>query len=188
MKRREFVQWIASVVIAVSAFGALAGEEATPQAQLQKSLEMWLALKAKCQGNYSYAVRFSSWVGFGRETVIVVKNNKVAERRYREWNNRAPVAPLAPGEAPKPEGVSWMERDKELGSHKEGGALKTLDELYADAKKVLEAKRQPEERLYLNFDKHGLLQHCFYVDTRIADDAPRNGVIIGNLTLELPPQ
>jgi len=184
MKWKEVVRWVVSVVITACVCGAMAEEAETPQAQLQKSLDTWQTLKAKCQGNYSYAVLFSSWVGFGHETVIVVKNNKVAERRYREWNNRAPVAPPVPGEAPKPEGVSWTESDKELGSHKAGGALKTLDELYADAKKVLDKKLQPTERLYVAFDKQGLLQHCFYVNTMISDDAPRNGVIIDKLTLE----
>jgi len=38
----------------------------------------------------------------------------------------------------------------------------------------------------VKFDSRGLLQHCFYVDTRIADDSPTIGVNLASLTLAKP--
>ena len=46
-------------------------------AKVQAAIKLWESIKTKCQGNYSYKVSFSSWVGFGHETTIVVENNKV---------------------------------------------------------------------------------------------------------------
>ena len=103
------------------------GQQLAPGAQLQRSLNKWETLKAKCSGNYSYTIRWSSFAGFGHETTIVVKDNAVAERRYREFSGRSQV--LQPGKPPKPEGETWTERGKEIGTHKKGAAAKTLDEL-----------------------------------------------------------
>jgi len=154
------------------------------KAALAKSLRTWQARKVKCGGNYSYTVRFTSWVGFGSETEIVVRDNTVFERRYREWSGRGVIAPMpVPGKPPKPKGKTWTERGKELGSHKKGAPLKTLDDLYAEAKAVLDAKRGPHERFYVRYNTLGLLLSCFTVDTRIADDAPRKGVAIAAITL-----
>ena len=58
------------------------------QARLDKSLQAWQLAKKKCSGNYSYKVRWQSFVGFGHETIVVVKGNKVVERRYREFSAR----------------------------------------------------------------------------------------------------
>ncbi|NQT37834.1 MAG: hypothetical protein HQ581_10115 [Planctomycetes bacterium] len=165
-----------------------AAPESTPepptsnQTQLERSLQTWNDLKAKCGGNYSYKIRWSSWVGFGHETEVVVRDNKVAERRYREWSGR-PVM-VAPGKPPEPEGETWTEQGEQLGSHSKGAPLKTLDQLYGEAKTILDQKLEPHLRLYIRFDDRGLLKSCFYVDTRIADDAPQTGVVIGSIELE----
>ena len=162
----------------------VAVERAVPSGEsLAKSLQTWQELKIKCGGNYSYTVAFASWVGFGHSTEIVVRNNKVVERKYTEFNRNAPPPPPEPGRTP---GEKWTEKGDQLGGHKEGAPLKTLDDLYKEAQQVLETKLSPEQRLSVRFDKQGLLESCFYVDPRIADDAPRKGVAIGNIQLELP--
>jgi predicted secreted protein len=152
-------------------------------AGFEKSVTTWKTLKAKCGGNYSYKIRFTSWVGFGNETEIVCQNNKVIQRNYREWKGgpamiRPPGAPAA-----KPKGISWSEKLGQIGSHKKGAPAKTLDQLYAEARKVLETKLPPHQKRYVSYDKQGLLKSCFSVDTRIADDAPRKGVAISSITL-----
>jgi hypothetical protein len=113
----------------------------------------------------------------------VVRNNKVVERKYSEFDRNAPPSPPEPG---KTAGEKWTEKGNQLGIHQEGAPLKTLDDLYQEAQQLLETKLTPEQRLYVRFDKQGLLESCFYVDTRIAGDAPRKGVAIGNIQLELP--
>ncbi len=161
--------------------GVAAAAEAH-QAAFDKSVATWQKLKATCGGNYSYKVRWSSWVGFGNETEIVCANNKVVERRYREWKGGPQV--VRPGGAkPKPQGTSWTEKGNQIGSHKKGAPPKTLDQLYQEARKVLATKLARHQRLYVRYDKQGLLNSCFWVDTRIADDAPRTGVMISGITL-----
>ncbi len=174
-----------AIALAVSTVSVHAAD--SDETKLANSLKTWQELKAKHSGNYSYKVRWSSFAGFGRETEIVVRNNKVVERRYREFNNRPvlPVAPPKPGKpAPKPpQGKTWVEKGTDLGSHKQGAAIKTLDELYAEAKRVLGRELPQFQKRYLRFNKQGLLLSCFTVDTRIADDAPTKGVIISSITL-----
>lgn len=143
---------------------------------------IWNDLKAKCKGNYSYKIAWSSWVGSGHETEIAVRDNQVIERRFREWSGQ-PV-PIEPGKTPEPQGETWTEQGEQLGSHEKGAPPKTLDQLYEEAVRVLEEKLEPHHRLYVRFGDRGLLQSCFYVDTRIADDAPQTGVTINSITLD----
>lgn len=166
--------------------GLAHADESSDQAKLDASLKKWQELKKANAGNYSYKVRWSSFVGFGHETEVIVRNNKVVERRFREFNNRPrPVAPPKPGqpksEAPNAKG--WIEKGKKVGTNKQGAAPKTLDELYAEADKTLKRELPQFEKRYMRFNKQGLLLTCFTVDTRIADDAPTKGVIISSITL-----
>ena len=154
-------------------------------AQFKKSLNTWEKLKEECGGNYSYSKRWSSWVGFGHTTEVVVENNKVVERRYKSFSGRP--RPVAPGLPPaKPEGTSWTEKGNELGKNKQGHPAKKLDELYKEAAEILGRPVPPFQRLGLRFDKQGLLLACYTQDTRIADDAPTKGVSISSITLQKP--
>jgi hypothetical protein len=176
MKLQSLV--IALIGLSLAATSAISSDED----KLNDSLKKWQQSRKECKGNYAYTIRWSSFTGFGHETEVVVRDNKVAERRFRSFSGR-PV-PVAPGQpAPKPEGKSWLEKGKDLGTHKEGAPAKTLDELYAEAAAVLRRPLPEHERRYLRFDKQGILRSCFTVDTRIADDAPTKGVIISSVTL-----
>lgn len=168
----QLVALIAVFLGSTSVFGS-------DQEQLKDSLKRWEKTCHQAQGNYSYEVVFTSFTGIGHVTEIVVRDNKVAERRFRELNLRT-VKPVSPGEQLD---YKWREKEKELGTHDEGAAVRTLDELYQDAAKVLERERPEYEKLYVRFDKQGFLQSCFTIDTRIADDAPQKGVQISALTL-----
>jgi predicted secreted protein len=151
-------------------------------AQLKKSQNTWEKLKEECGGNYTYSKRWSSWVGFGHTTEVVVANNKVVERRYKSFSGRPRL--VAPDQPPaKPENKGWIEKGEEIGSHKQGHPAKTLDELYKEAAEVLGRPVPPFQRLGLRFDKQGLLLACYTQDTRIADDAPTKGVNISSITL-----
>lgn len=173
MTRRNFMMATVAVL-----FGT-AVSSADEQKQLQESLKTWQQLSEQNEGNYSYTVRWSSFVGFGHETEIIVRDNKVVERRYRTFSNRPPASPAEPAFKVS----SWVEKGKSLGTHKEGAPPKTIDELYAEAAKVLERPLSEHERRYVRFDQRGLLLSCFTVDARIADDAPREGVMITRIQL-----
>ena len=152
-------------------------------AKIQAAIKLWESIKTKCQGNYSYKVSFSSWVGFGHETTIVVENNKVTERHYRSFNRRPkPVAPGA-GVIPPPEGEHYLEKGLQLGKNKKGAPVKTLDELYQIALATAKKPLKQFERRFIRNDKQGLLVSCYIMDRRIADDAPRNGLVVSSITL-----
>jgi hypothetical protein len=146
---------------------------ANDAADLKASAAKWQTAKAACGGDYSYTVTHASWVGFRDSTEIVVRDNVVVSRAYA-FSGKG-----QPGLQEK-----WKEAGNAIGSHKGGVPAKTLDELYADAERILARTLKRGEKRYLKFDKQGLLKHCFYVDTNIADDAPTTGVLLANLTLK----
>ena len=149
--------------------------------KLEESFQTWQRKKQECGGDYSYKKYWSSWVGFGHETTVVVENNKVVSRSFRSFSGK-PV-PVAPGQAPKPDGKTWTERGPEVGKNKQGHPPKTLDELYAEAKAIVHRPVPPFNRMSLRTDKNGLLLACYLQDTRIADDVPTKGVNIASITL-----
>ena len=159
--------------------GAVIAADQSDQDKLKESLAKWRKAKQSCNGNYSYKVTWASFIGSRGETQIIVRGNKVVGRSYREFG---PPQPLAPGQKP-PEGKGWDEKGKDLGSHKQGAAIKTLDQLYEEAAQVLKRDLPQHKRRYLRFDKQGLLLSCFTVDTRIADDAPTPGVKVSSIQL-----
>jgi hypothetical protein len=155
-------------------------------AQFKKSLNAWEKLKVECGGNYTYSKHWSSWVGFGHMTeVVVVENNKVVERRDKSFSGRP--RPVAQGQPPaKPEGTSWTEKGNELGKNKQGHPAKKLDDRYKEAAEILGRLVPPFQRLGLRFDKQGLLLACYTQGTRIADDAPTKEGSISSITLQNP--
>jgi hypothetical protein len=158
-------------------FSAMADDAQT----VAESKTKWEAARKACGGNYSYKVRWSSFTGSGHETEVVVKGNKVVQRQFTVFNG-APQ-PIAPGAEPAKPKVKWLEVHGKIGSHKEGAPAKTLDELYSEAATVAKRQLGPNEKRYVRVDKQGLLRSCFWVDTRIADDAPTHGIIISSLNL-----
>lgn len=154
-------------------------------AKVKEGIKVWEGAKVKSNGNYSYKIGFQSWVGFGHETTIVVRNNKVAERHFRTFNRARPIAPPRPGgRAPaQPKTISWVETGKAIGTNKGGAPAKTLDELYKIALEIAQKPLKQFERRSIRSDKQGLLVSCYIMDRRIADDAPRNGLVVSSITL-----
>lgn len=164
------------VVIVAAWSGAVLAAEPTDAERLAASLAKWTEAKAACGGNYRYRVIQSSFTGFRSETLVVVQANRVVERRYET------VMPPQPGTIPAPK-LEWVETGDEIGKHKGAAEPRTLDELYAVAKKLVESEVPAEHVRSLGLDKQGLLQHCFLRDRRIQDDAPLKGVAGLVLTL-----
>ena len=92
---------IASITLAASSL--FAQDDA---AKLEASLKSWQQAKDQCKGNYTYKVRWSSFAGVGGETVIVVRGNKVTERRYQEF-----ARPQAPVVGAKPAAACGLDRE-----------------------------------------------------------------------------
>ncbi|MFM8892862.1 MAG: hypothetical protein ACKOTB_14815 [Planctomycetia bacterium] len=163
------------VIVAALASGASA-VQASDVERLAASLARWKDARESCGGDYSYKVIRSSFTGARAETTVVVKANKVVERRFDT------ASPPLPG-APAPLKMEWSETGDDIGAHQGAAEPRTLDELYAIAKQIVEGKIPEHHVSSLGLDDRGLLQHCFVRDTRIQDDAPLAGVAPISLTL-----
>jgi hypothetical protein len=135
----------------------------TDISKLEESKEIWLNYKTKSNNSYIYFTNFISWSGFGHETEIEVKNGVFIQRKYTFWN--------------RIEEDTWIENQKDLGKHKQGGKLKFIDDLYEECKNILETKSRLTNYIYLDFDKKGLLSNCLYAHKNCADDCS-NGIQI----------
>jgi hypothetical protein len=153
--------------------------EPTDAAVIKSSRKAWDETKVKHGDIYHYSVVFTSAFGFGNETIIVVVNGKISERRYRSWMR--PMA-VTPGEKTEPK-ADWVEMADNIGKHKDGAPARTMEQLYDEAEKAAEQKLQPFEKRYVKTDSRGILEYAFIVDKRITDDAPRKGVNISKLKL-----
>lgn len=164
------------LILAAGTLASVAGTAAPANPDAQRVLESritWEKLRDGAGGDYTYQV--PKVFMMSREmTTVVVKGNKVVERTFEE---SGPPRPVPPGVAPPAPAPKWVEKGVDVGTHKgEGAAALTVDELYARALKVAEKPLAEHEKRYVETDERGLLRHCFVLDTRIADDAPAEGV------------
>ncbi len=127
-------------------------------AKLEESLIVWNTEKAKYEDSYQYSTSFSSWVGFGNETTLVIRNNEIVERQYNEFDRDGTTD-------------SWSENKKEeLGTHQEGAELKLIDTLYRECKNMLLTTNPSKNYIDLSFNENGILQTCTYSHKDCADD------------------
>lgn len=164
---------VAAVVLGAT-FVSMAVAQDDHAAKVKASAAKWATAAAECKGNYSYQSTHSSFTGRQTTTTIVVRDGRVVERRLESFD--IPKAPPKPGEAPPAPKVEWVETGDMIGKRAGGVPARTLDEWYEVALKLTATPLGPTHRRYSAFDARGLLGHCFDVDTRIADDAPRVGV------------
>lgn len=130
----------------------------------------WQNFKSASGDTYRYQVVTSSWVGYGTETIITVRNGKVAERSY--------VEKVFPGTGgPATITKEWKEDETQLGMHEEGAALLTMDEVYAKAKDDWLLKRD-NAKTYFETKNDGMISLCGYVPNGCEDDC-FNGITIG---------
>ncbi len=174
----------------------VAGQPAAQPSQadaLKASKAAWEKVRDEHKGNYTYTIERISWIigrrAGSRETVIVVRDNKVVERRYKQTRIPEP-GPVAPGQVLENSGVvhNWVEKGDELGKKAGGDAPVTLDGLYARAGKLVaayDAKHNEFETLNLRMDKAGLLQAAYISNRMIADATPsEEGVLVSTLTFD----
>ncbi len=154
--------------------------------QLAASEKAWRKLREDCKGCYEYEVRFSSWTGFSSCTTIVVRDNKVVERKFKQSSNRPPAPPKPPepgkpATAPDDGSSSWVETTAELGKNKNGAPAKTIDQLYQETTELVGKGVNEHQRWLTQFDKNGVIQCFGCSDKRIMDDAPLIGARIDAL-------
>lgn len=127
-----------------------------------KSYLQWQVFKSACNNSYSYEVVTSSWVGYGTETTITVKQGKVTERSF--------IAKQYPGNgAPIIVAKEWKEDESQIATHMEGAAPLTLDEVYTRAESDWLSKRD-NVKTYFEAANDGMISLCGYVPDGCADD------------------
>ena len=128
----------------------------------------WQEFKSVSGNSYSYQVITTSWTGYGTETIITVKQGKVAERSYIAKGNQANGQITVLEE--------WKEDETQLGTHNKGAALLTMDEVYAKAKDDWLLKRDNAEN-YFEAKNNGMISLCGYGMNGCQDDC-FNGITI----------
>lgn len=166
---------VAPILLAFAAVVASAADRNDAE-RLAASHAKWQEAKEACGGNYRYKAIRSSVTGDRAETVVVVKDNKVVERRFDT------ATPAQPGK-PARLNTELVETGKDIGLHQGAADPRTRDKLYAVAKKIVEMEIPANHVRRLAFDKLGLLQCCFLRDARIQDDGLLTGVTTIYLTL-----
>lgn len=139
------------------------------QNDLNESFQQWEKIKELNKSSYQYTIVFSSWLGFGYETTIAINNDQFISRQYQSWDNNRKVI------------HQWHETStQELGHHKEGAPLKTIEELYAQCRDEVLTLSKHDNEFYIKFDQQGILEHCTSRNKHCADDCS-TGVNIKNL-------
>lgn len=176
-----------TVITAVLALLCLAADDAKPATDLERlaaSRAAWEKARDAAGGDYSYEVLQITLVS-RQTTRIVVKKGKVVERSFeQETSVPQAVEPGRPGPASKP---GWTETGADIGKHGDGAAPPlTVDEMYDKAANVLATPQGEFRSRSLGIEERGFLHHCFDRDTRIADDAPLDGVMPFQITIGSP--
>jgi len=137
-----------------------------------ESFLKWLDVKEKHNDSYRYSRSFSSVEGqFGFKTTITVKEGKVTERSYEQYDysdNKQKITD------------QWTEQDTTIGSHKEGFSARTIDDLYMDCNSKYLWVDPQKNTILFEVKNEGLLSTCGYVPNNCADDC-FEGITIENL-------
>lgn len=140
------------------------------QQRLEQSLRHWQLAKKQHKNNYQYSVSFSSWVGFAYRTTLIVQDGVVVKRAYENFDQTGKQV------------SSWQENSVEqVGTHKQGAAPKTLDQLYRQCSVDILTQGEQFNDISLSFDKENILSECTYTPKNCADDCSF-GVRVEELT------
>ncbi|AWO02090.1 hypothetical protein DLD77_10475 [Chitinophaga alhagiae] len=139
--------------------------------QYERSFKAWESFKATSGNSYRYMVSFGSWTGYSTETVITVEKGEVVARSFvaRSFADRTSNQVVIREE--------WEEGTDNLGTHDNGFAPATLDEIYHRAKTDWLRKRK-DAQTYFETKNNGMISSCGYVTDGCQDDC-FNGVTIG---------
>ncbi|HEY9259752.1 hypothetical protein [Chitinophaga sp.] len=140
------------------------------KSDFNKSYQAWINFKKSSGNSYRYASNTSSWTGYSSETIITVKEGKVIQRSYV-----VKAVDRATNQIMTTE--QWLEDGSQLGSHDSGYPLKTLDDIYKEAKDTWLLKRDNADT-YFESKNNGMISNCGYVEKGCQDDCFR-GVDIG---------
>lgn len=135
-----------------------------------KSEKAWNSFRASSGNSYRYMVATGSWTGTASETIITVQEGRVVGRSYVHKVRLQANSQLVID-------AEWEEDAASLGSHADGAALHTLDDIYGSAKNDW-LKKRDNAQTYFEAKNNGMISSCGYVEDGCADDCFR-GISIG---------
>jgi hypothetical protein len=127
-----------------------------------QSLHKWQAFKDSSNNSYRYKVTAGSWVGYGWETTITIKNGKPVGRSFLMQGRLNGSATITTME-------EWTEDENSLLTHDRGASPETLDAIYKKAKEDWLQRRDNTET-YFEAKNNGMISTCGYRDKNCADD------------------
>lgn len=131
------------------------------QSILKESRKLWDAQKIKHDNSYEYTMSFVSWVGFGYDTTVKVKNGKVVERTVQSFDRR------------NDEKSGFSENADQINTKGGGHQARTMEELYTECAKDCLSQDPKLNSIYLDFSDTLILTGCSYVPKGCADDCTR---------------
>ncbi|MCK7555745.1 hypothetical protein MKQ70_12240 [Chitinophaga sedimenti] len=154
-------------------FTACNKEDFAHENAYEKSYKAWLSFKAESNNAYTYTVTSASIFGFSSATAITVKNGVVTARTYvakgRDTNGQLQTT------------FEYTEDAATLNTNERGGACITLDEVYAEAKKVYLVKKKDRVN-YFETTNNGMISFVGQsVGSACVDDCV-NGIRISTIT------
>lgn len=129
----------------------------------RESKHQWDKLKAKNGNSYTYTFLEQSFTGAGSETTIEVQKGKVVARHFEAFEILDDGSRVVL--------YTYQETsNKELGTHPEGTAVLTMDELYRTCiSQYLIADPEANE-IYFETNEQGVMMFCGYVPYGCHDD------------------
>lgn len=149
-----------SGVIETSLLTSLTGDSGL---SYNESKDKWNVLKSKHGKSYIYQTSVTSWSGYSYITEIKVIDDIVTSRIYQEFrvdntNGNKEVID------------SYNESINDLGSHEEGAAPLTIDELYNICASEYLVIDEENNTLYFKTELNGLMTLCGFVPDGCMDD------------------
>jgi hypothetical protein len=163
MRTRQLLLVTVMTTVFVS-MGCQSEDQNPLQAELESSRAGWREL-VRAQGEtYSYSQSTESWTTYKTRTAQQIQDGVVTYRRF-ESNTPNPG-----GQPPSDIVLRWEERGAEIGSHIEGFAPATVDQLYDRCRDEVLTQDPKTNDITLVFQDHNVLGGCGYVPHGCVDD------------------
>jgi hypothetical protein len=142
--------------------------EGESELSFEDSYSKWIELKKENSDSYIYQTRHDPYGGNRSVTELRIKNGVIAERNYEEymWDSNGQTQIID----------SYSETNANLGSHKKGAGLLTIDDLYNSCSEYL-SKDPNTNTLYYSTEINGLMTFCGYHPDGTVDGFPSVNII-----------
>ena len=126
---------------------------------LLRGKKIWQDNLKNHENTYFYTRSFSSWVGFGHKTLVVIKDGKAILRAFKTFHNQKKVFVS----------TKYIERQNEVGHHKQGFKPLLVSKLYQQCTTVMSLSLD-YFGVGLHITENGTIKSCFSRPLNCVDD------------------